>query len=174
MVDEDDDGDDLDVLVLDCKAIDFDDDCRWEWLTRIWAHSMYSTSAIFYPSSTNELDVNHLVVELSNLGALDDSKEDLVGIECFDLQFLLSSLMIFALTAHSFLTSLPLTILMLTVPIFYLSLMSLNSMCATESLKLIFASWIFAILFLTLLTSLLMIMNLAMFRIGMMLLNSSS
>ena len=41
----------------------------------------------FGPSySADELDVNGFVVELPNLDALDDSKEDIFDIECLDVR----------------------------------------------------------------------------------------
>ena len=174
IVDEDDDVDDLDLLVFVYETFDVAEHCRLELLEDNFGPFDVFDLCDFYPYSAEKFDVNHSVVDFRNLDVLDDSKEPPFDVECLDFPSSLVELHDFCIDGPYLPDELALDHLDADCPNLYVFSINLNSRFSTELLKSIFASWIFAILFLTLSMSLLlMTKNLAMSKTGMMLLSSS-
>ena len=169
ILDEDDDVEDLDVLVFVYEILDVADHCRLELFEDNVGPFDVFDLCDFNSNSADEPDVNHFVVEFCNIDVFDGNEEDPFDVECLDVPFSLAELDDFRIDGPHLLGEFVLDHLDADCT----NLLNLNSRFLTELLKSIFAFG-FLRFCLTLLMSLLMIMNLAMFRTGMMLLNSSS
>ena len=84
--------------------------------------------------------MDHPVVDFCTSDVLDDNEEDISDVDPLDVRSSLVELDGFRTGGPYLLANLSLNILMLNAPIFYVSLMSLNSKFSVELLKSIFTS----------------------------------